>query len=271
MSKKKLGFIGCGNMSGAILDGIVDSGVLEASAMIVFDINEKAKNHAREKGVEIAADLAEVCSTSEMILLGVKPNITKAVLNEIGQYLDGKPLISIVAGISGDTLSQWANANIRVLRTMPNAPAMVGAGATVFCSDTTFTEEEKREAEKIFESVGIVEWVPEKLIDAVTGLSGGGPAYAAMFIEALTDGAVLEGLPRVTAYRLAAQTVLGAAKMILDTEIHPGALKDMVCSPGGTTIEGVKALEDGGMRSAVIQSILSSSNKSRNLGKLIEK
>lgn len=255
-------------MAGAILDGIIDSGILQASEMSVFDISEKAQNHAKAKGVDIAANITELCEISETILLGVKPNVTKDVLNELGHALEGKALLSIVAGCSSDTLRQWAGVNIRVLRIMPNTPAMVGAGAAVLCSDTSFTEEEKAQAEKIFNSIGIVEWVPEKLIDVVTGLSGGGPAYVAMFIEALADGGVFEGLPRATAYRLAAQTVLGTAKMILDTAIHPGVLKDMVCSPGGTTIEGVKALEDGGMRSAVMQSIIDSSNKSRKLGKV---
>ncbi|MCM8710916.1 pyrroline-5-carboxylate reductase [Clostridium sp. SYSU_GA19001] len=268
MGKKKLGFIGCGNMAGAILNGIISSGVLKPSDIAVFDISEKAQIHAKEKGAEVVSSAIELCEMCEMILLGVKPNITKAVLNKIGKFLEGKALLSIVAGFNSKTLYEWTGAEVRILRIMPNTPAMVGAGAAVLCSDTTFTEEEKTEAEKIFKSIGIVEWVPEKLIDAVTGVSGGGPAFAAMFIEALADGGVLEGLPRATAYRLAAQTVLGTAKMILETGMHPGALKDMVCSPGGTTIEGVKALEDGGMRSSVIQCIVSSSNKSRKLGKV---
>lgn len=267
MSEKKLGFIGCGNMAGAILDGILASGILKASDIVVFDISEKVKEEVIKKGVEVRDSIVDLCSISEKVLLGIKPNTTKNVLNEAGKTLEGKAILSIVAGISSDTLQEWAGVNVRVLRIMPNTPAMVGVGATVLCSDTSFTEEEKVEAEKIFNSIGIVEWVPEKLIDTVTGLSGGGPAYAAMFIEALADGAVLDGLSRPTAYRLAAQTVLGTAKMILDTGMHPGALKDMVCSPGGTTIEGVKALEDGGFRSAVIQSILDSSSKSRKLGK----
>ena len=267
MNEKKLGFIGCGNMAGAILDGIIKSGVFQPIDIAVFDISDEAKAHAKNKGVDIASNASELCRMSKTILLGVKPNIAKSVLSEAGESLEGKALLSIVAGVSCDTLRQWTNANVRILRIMPNAPAMVGAGAMALCSDTTLTDEEKSNAEKIFNSVGIVAWIPEKSINTVTGLSGGGPAYVAMFIEALADGAVLDGLPRNTAYSLAAQTVLGTAKMILDTGMHPGVLKDMVCSPGGTTIEGVKALENGGFRSAVINCVIDSSNKSRNLEK----
>ncbi|NLZ34554.1 MAG: pyrroline-5-carboxylate reductase [Clostridiales bacterium] len=265
MRGKKLGFIGCGNMAGAILDGILESEVLKPSDIVVFDINTKVRERVIKKGIEVSESIKDLCKLSEKVLLGVKPNIIKNVLKEAGKELKGKAILSIVAGISSDTIKDWADTDVRVLRIMPNTPAMVGEGATVLCSDTTFTEEEKAEAEKIFKSIGIVEWLPEKMIDTVTGLSGGGPAYVAMFIEALADGAVLDGLSRATAYRLAAQTVLGSAKMILDGGMHPGALKDMVCSPGGTTIEGVKALEDGGLRSAVIQSVIYSSNKSRKL------
>lgn len=267
MREKKLGFIGCGNMAGAILDGILASEVLKPSDIVVFDINEKIREKVIKKGIEVSESIKDLCKISAKVLLGIKPNVIKSVLDEAGKELKGKAILSIVAGINSDTIKELANTDVRVLRIMPNTPAMVGEGATVLCSDTTFTEEEKLEAEKIFKSIGIVEWLPEKMIDTVTGLSGGGPAYVAMFIEALADGAVLNGLSRATAYRLAAQTVLGSAKMILDTGMHPGVLKDMVCSPGGTTIEGVKALEDGGLRSAVIQSVIDSSNKSRKLSK----
>jgi len=267
VGRRKLGFIGCGNMAGAILDGIISSSVINSEDINVYDINPNAVEHAREKGVNIVANIKELCEASDMILLGVKPNVVDNVLESTEKLLEGKALLSIVAGVSCEKLKGMANIDFRILRIMPNTPAMVGEGATVLCSDTTFSEEEKKFAVEIFESVGMVEWVPENLIDAVTGLSGGGPAYAAMFIEALADGGVREGLSRATAYKLAAQTVLGTGKMIIKTGIHPGQLKDMVSSPAGTTIEGIKALEKGGMRFAVLEAISESTDKSRNLCK----
>jgi pyrroline-5-carboxylate reductase len=267
MIEKRLGFIGCGNMGGAILDGIISSGTINSKNINVYDISSNAIEHAKTKDVNIAVNIKELCKISDMILLAVKPNVTEEVLKSTEKLLEGKALLSIVAGVSCENLKKMANADVRILRIMPNTPAMVGEGATVLCSDNTFSEEEKKSAIEIFESVGIVEWIPEKLIDAVTGLSGGGPAYAAMFIEALADGGVKEGLSRATAYRLAAQTVLGTGKMIMETGIHPWALKDMVSSPAGTTIEGVKALEKGGMRFAVLEAVAESTDKSRNLCK----
>lgn len=267
MVRRKLGFIGCGNMAGAILDGIISSSVINSEDINVYDINPNAIERAKAKGVNIATNIKEVCEASDMILLGVKPNVVENVLESTEGLLEGKALLSIVAGVSCEKLKKMTNIDLRILRIMPNTPAMVGEGATVLCSDTNFDEEEKKFAVEIFESVGIVEWVPENLIDAVTGLSGGGPAYAAMFIEALADGGVREGLSRATAYKLAAQTVLGTGKMIIETGMHPGQLKDMVSSPAGTTIEGIKALEKGGMRHAVLEAISESTDKSRNLCK----
>ena len=155
--------------------------------------------------------------------------------------------------------------NIRVLRTMPNTPALVNAGAFALCSETDLTADEKAFAEKLFGSIGIVEWMNEHLIDTACGLSGSGPAFVAEFIEALGDGGVLEGLPRATAYRLAAQTVMGTAKMILETGMHPAQLKDMVSSPGGTTITGCQVLEEMGFRAAAINAVQAATNKSREL------
>ena len=179
--------------------------------------------------------------------------------------LDGKCRISIMAGITSARLKAMAGGKVRVLRCMPNTPAMVLEGAFALSRMPDASAEEKALAEQIFAPPGIVEWIPERLIDAVCGLSGGGPAYAAMFIEALADGGVMEGLPRGTAYRLAAQTVLGTAKMILEKGLHPGALKDMVTSPGGTTIEGCLALEKGGMRAAVMECVVAGAEKSKKM------
>ena len=174
-------------------------------------------------------------------------------------------MMSIVAGISVARLQNMVDGTPRILRIMPNTPAMVFEGAFALCSDNDFTEDEMNTAKTIYSSIGIVELVPENLIDAVCGLSGGSPAYVAMFIEAMADGGVKQGLPRKTAYRLAAQTCLGTAKMILEKGIHPGELKDMVTSPGGTTIEGCEALEKGGMRAAVIECINAGTEKSKKL------
>ena len=265
MAAKKVGFIGCGNMAGAILDGIIQSKTVKAEDIIVFDLQPKAMERGKKAGAAAAENIEELCQKSDVIFLGVKPNAVAGVLKTAGAFLKDKALISIAAGISVAALGEMAGASVKILRVMPNAPAMVGAGAIALCQETTLTKEEMEFAEKMFQSIGIVEWVPEKLIDAVTGLSGSGPAYVAMFIEALADGGVKEGLPRTTAYRLAAQTVLGTAKMVVDLGIHPGELKDMVCSPGGTTIEGVYALEAGAFRALAMDAVYESARKSRNI------
>jgi len=230
-------------MNGAIISGALKSGIIQKELVYGYDPAPAAAELMKEKGIRILSGAEEVCAESEMILLGTKPQNAEDALRSCGNKLDGKVLMSIAAGVTAKRLQSAIDGNARILRIMPNTPAMVFEGASAFCMETDLTEEEKKAAADLFESIGIVEWVPEKLIDTVCGLSGGGPAYAAMFIEALSDGAVKNGLPRATAYRLAAQTCLGAAKMILETGIHPGALKDMVTSPGGTTIEGVEARE----------------------------
>lgn len=264
---KKIGFIGCGNMSTAILSGALLSGVIKKEDIYVYDISAQALKKISELGVNISNNNEELCKQSDLIILAVKPQATEATLNEIKHVIGGKALLSIVAGITAKQLSQMAGNTTRILRNMPNTPAMVSAGAFAMCSDNTFTEEEQKLASDLFEAIGIVEWVPEKLIDAVCGLSGGGPAYVAMFIEALADGGVKQGLPRATAYRLASQTVMGTAKLALELNLHPGILKDMVTSPGGTTIEGCEALERGGMRFAVMDCVRAATEKSIRLGK----
>jgi len=265
MITKKIGFIGCGNMGGAILSGALESGVLPPENVYVYDVLPAVRQQLSPKGVTIAGSNEEVCIKSDIIILCTKPQQAPEALESCGDKLDGRGLVSIAAGVTMERLQNMTEGTPRILRIMPNTPAMVFEGASALCSDTTLTDEESQIIEGLFSSIGIVEWVPEKLIDTVCGLSGGGPAYAAMFIEALADGAVKNGLPRTTAYRLAAQTCLGTAKMILETGIHPGELKDMVTSPGGTTIEGVDALERGGMRHAVIDCISAATAKSSKL------
>lgn len=265
MITKKIGIIGCGNMGGAILYGALESGVLPKENAYVYDINPAMMEKAEKWGVHLAADDEDVCKKADIILLAVKPQNAAEALSMCKNALDGKAVMSIVAGVTVNRLQNMIAGTPRILRIMPNTPAMVYEGAFALCSDNDFTEEELDNATSIYETIGVVEMIPEHLIDAVCGLSGGGPAYAAMFIEALADGGVKQGLPRATAYRLAAQTCLGTAKMILEKGIHPGELKDMVTSPGGTTIEGCEALEKGGMRAAVIDCVNVATEKSKKL------
>lgn len=265
MVTKKIGIIGCGNMGGAILYGALKSGVLPKENAYVYDINPAMMEKAKEWGVNLAADDEDVCKNADIILLAVKPQNAAEALGMCKKALDQKAMMSIVAGVTVERLQNMTGGTPRILRIMPNTPAMVYEGAFALCSDNNFTEEEIADAKSIYEAIGVVEMIPEHLIDAVCGLSGGGPAYAAMFIEALSDGGVKQGLPRATAYRLAAQTCLGTAKMILEMGIHPGELKDMVTSPGGTTIEGCEALERGCMRAAVIDCINVATEKSKKL------
>ena len=179
--------------------------------------------------------------------------------------LDGKAMMSILPGATMERLKNNIDGEARILRLLPNTPALVFEGAFGLCNNTDFTEEEKEFAVRLYESIGIVEWVKEYDIDAICGLSGGGPAYTAMFIEALADGGVKQGLTRPVAMKMAAQTVLGTAKLLLETGMHPGELKDMVSSPAGTTIEGVEVMEEGAFRHSVMKAVVAATDKSRTL------
>lgn len=265
MINKKIGFIGCGNMGGAILYGALESGVLPKENAYVYDISPAMMEKAESWGVNLCTDDEDVCAKSDIILLAVKPQNASEALGMCKKALDGKAMMSIVAGVTVERLQNMIDGNPRILRLLPNTPAMVFEGAFAICSDNDFTEDELEIAKAIYSSIGIIEMVSEKLIDAACALNGGGPAFVAMFIEAMADGGVKQGLPRATAYRLAAQTALGTAKMILETGMHPGQIKDMVTSPGGTTIEGCEALERGGMRGAVIDCINKAAEKSKKL------
>ena len=265
MITKKIGVIGCGNMGGAILYGALESGVLPKENVYVYDINPVMMEKAKGWGVNLAQDDEDVCLSSDIILLAVKPQNAAEALSQCKKALDEKAMMSIVAGVTVERLRNMIDGTPRILRLLPNTPAMVFEGAFAICSDNDFTEEELEIAKSIYSTIGIIEMVPEHLIDAAYALNGGGPAFVAMFIEAMADGGVKQGLPRKTAYRLAAQTALGTAKMILEKELHPGEIKDMVTSPGGTTIEGCEALEKGGMRGAVIDCINKAAEKSKKL------
>ncbi len=261
----KLGFIGIGNMGEAILRGILREGILTPQNVYIFDLNtKKVQALQSELGVLTAQSGAAMIAACDAVLLAVKPNVCAAVLNDCGKALKNKALISIVTGWSRKDIAALVP-DCRILRVMPNTPCMVGEGMVALDMDHTLTEEELKFAKVLFDATGRAEPVPSYLMDGVIGVSGSGPAYVYLFIEALADGGVRAGLPRDMAYRLAAQTVLGAAKMVLETGMHPGALKDAVCSPGGTTIEAVAALERGGLRAAVLDAVEVCVDKARQM------
>lgn len=261
----KFGVIGFGNMGGAITKGAVNAGYLSKEDVYVADIKEEARQKAKDFGLTVVKDDEELAAKSDIVLMAVKPQQYEEAAAMTGKALDGKAMLSIVAGVTTDRLQAGIDGTPRILRLLPNTPALVYEGAFALNKGNDFTSEEEAFSEKLFASIGTVLWVKESDLDAVCGLSGGGPAYVAMFIEALADGGVKEGLTRDVAYKLAAQTVLGSAKMILETGMHPGQLKDMVTSPAGTTIEGCDALEEGGFRHAVIDCVVKASERSRNL------
>lgn len=263
----KLGFLGAGAMGGAILNGAVKSGVIKAEDIYVYDVVQEISDKYREMGCHIAESAKDLAESVDILMSCVKPQYANTALSQLGDAMDGKAMISIMAGISTDSIREMTGGNFRLLRLMPNTPALVNEGAFALDSGTDLTKDEKGFAEKLFKSIGVVEWMPEDLIDTACGLSGAGPAYIYLVIEAMADGGVAKGLPRKTAQNLAAQTVLGAAKMVLETGEHPGYLKDQVCSPGGNTIIGVKTLEEHGVRSAFINTIIKAVERAKEIGK----
>jgi len=261
----KIGFIGAGNMGGAILKGALAKAFLKPGEVAIFDINKEVCASWKDLGVQVASSNAELTQMSEWIVLAVKPVFLAGVLDEIRPYLNqNKKVISIAAGWSIQMLMDAVGENrAKLLRVMPNTPALVGEGVLALCEETTLETEDYIWAQKLFATLGVVQLVPERLIDAVIAISGSSPAYVFMFIDAMADAAVKLGMPRQMAISSAAQAVLGSAKMVLDTKLHPAVLKDQVCSPGGTTIEAVHVLEEKGMRSAVIQAMVACAEKSK--------
>lgn len=264
---KKIGFIGTGNMASAIIHGIINSHIAPASQLFVFDIDSsKTAGLRAETGVIAAESAAAIVETCDIVFLAIKPHIVPLVLKEIASGIKSSHvLVSIAAGVTLSQLAEQAGHHVKIVRVMPNTPAMVNAGMSSLTPNSLVEEQELAEISQIFDSFGQSAVVPENLIHAVTGISGSSPAYVFMFIEALADAGVLGGIPRPQAYQFAAQTVLGAAKMVLETGEHPAVLKDMVCSPGGTTISAVKTLEEKGLRSAVMEAVVSCMNKSKKL------
>lgn len=262
-----LGFIGCGNMAQAMLRGILAKELYNKDEIIVSRRSADALQTIKDElGVHTTTDNKKVAAQADVLVLAIKPYQFGEVIPEIAAEVKKDTLIiSIAAGQSIANIEDIFGKNIKLVRTMPNTPALVLAGATGMCCNNHVTAEEKQKAVELFESFGVVAMVTEDMIDTVIGVSGSAPAYIFMVIEAMADAAVADGMPRAQAYELAAQTVYGSAKMVLETGKHPGELKDMVCSPGGTTIEAVRVLEEKGLRSALIEGQMACVRKAREL------
>ena len=264
----KLGFIGAGSMGAAILRGLIAAEYLTPDDMAICDLNTRRLEELSDEfpGLTCTESDAELADMCDMIVLAVKPFFMAEVIDHIRDALNGKAVISIAAGWTVEQLTDaLEGSGATCLRVMPNTPAMVGEGMTALCEDTTFSEEDFKFAKGIFDSVGRTVVLPERLFDGVIAISGSSPAYVYMMIEAMADAGVKEGLYRSTAYELAAQAVLGSALMVLQSGTHPAALKDAVCSPGGTTIEAVEELERKGFRAAVMDAMRVCAQKSRDM------
>ena len=265
---KKVGFIGAGNMGEALIKGLVTANVVPAEAIWASDVRlERLKELDRLYGIQLAPNNGELVRQADVVIMAVKPQIMTPVLREIAPVLIKKKLmISIAAGVSTAKIRAVFGKDVRLIRVMPNTPALVLEGVTAIAKAEGLEPDDLDTAGEIFSAVGRVVVLEEELLDAVTGLSGSGPAYVALVIESLADGGVRMGLDRITAMTLATQTVLGAAKLLLDTGMHPGALKDMVSSPGGTSIAGIAALEEGGIRTTFIKAVERATLRSKELG-----
>ena len=265
----KLGFIGAGKMAAAIAKGVVSAGLCAPADLLASARTAASRDwFSAETSAPTTPDNATVCTDRDAILLCVKPATARETLRALAPSLSGTtPLISVVAGVSLADLQAATGPGTPIIRTMPNTPCLVRQGATAYARGTAATDAHAALVERIFSAVGQVHAVPENLIDAVNGLSGSGPAYVYLVIEALADGGVLMGLPRPLASALAAQTVLGAAAMVQQTGTHPALLREAVCSPGGTTIAALETLELAGMRAAFMGAVRSATERAREMGK----
>lgn len=263
----KLGFIGTGNMASAIMGGVINKGLIAPNEIIGSDLYAPSREKvASQFGIHVTDSNLEVVKTAEIIVLSVKPQFYASVIEEIKESIkENQLVITIAPGKTLAWLEEQFGKPVKITRTMPNTPAMVNAGMTAAVPNPYMNEEEIARVLAILESFGKVEIVTEKLMDVVVSTSGSSPAYVYMMIEAMADAAVSGGMARPQAYQFAAQAVLGSAKMVLETGMHPGALKDMVCSPGGTTIEAVRTLEALGFRSAIIEAMKVCEEKSKNM------
>ena len=268
LEARRIGFVGAGKMATALAKGFLSAQCCRADQITASDVAEAAREHfQKETGVAAGVSNINVVANSEIVFLAVKPQTMAAVLSELRDQIGPRHLIvSIAAGTTLDSLARGLGTSSRLVRVMPNTPCLVGASASGFARGGAATPEDGRLVAELLSAVGLACELPEPLLDTVTGLSGSGPAFVYVMIEALSDGGVRMGLPRDVATRLAAQTVMGAAKMVLETGLHPGALKDAVASPGGTTIAGLHALEQGGLRGCLMNAVQAATLRSRELG-----
>lgn len=264
---KRIGFIGCGKMAQAMIAGLLSSNLLQPERIMISAKSEATVEKVKTKYSVLTANRnKDVAEWADFLFLAVKPDQHTEIINEIKEIIsDNTIIITIAAGISLSALEGEFGKSIKAVRSMPNTPSLVGEGMSALSVNPSITNEEMSEVIAIFESFGKVELLPEALMDSVPAISGSSPAYVYLFIEALADGGVKAGLPRDQAYRLGAQAVLGAAKMVLETEMHPGELKDQVCTPGGATIEAISSLEQNGFRGAILQAMESCYKKTKNL------
>jgi len=266
---RKIGFLGAGNMGEALIKGLLKTGIVQPESLFATDVRlDRLRQLDKLYGIHVLPDNPALVKQVDVVILAVKPQIIAPVLREVAPAVTPEKLIiSLAAGVPTSTLRALLPKGVRLIRTMPNTPALVLEGATAIAKADGLWPGDLETAREIFEAVGKVVVLDEELLDAVTALSGSGPAYIALVIEALADGGVKMGLDRETAMTLAAQTVLGSAKLLIETGAHPGQLKDMVTSPGGTAIAGIAALEEGGVRRTLINAVERATLRSRELGR----
>lgn len=271
---KKIGFLGCGNMGGAMLKGILASKIASSHDIYIYDTNKAQMDSMSTTypGICICEDPYILAENADLIVLAIKPNMYEDIVCDIRDSVkDDVVMLSIAAGIGISSIQKWFKRDVRVVRTMPNTPALVMKGMTAVSYSESVKASDMEFVKQILSSFSMVEEVPENLMDAVPAVSGSSPAYVFMMIEAMGDAAVCDGIPREQAYRMAAQAVLGAATMMLETGMHPGALKDMVTSPAGTTIEAVMKLEEKGFKHAINEAMRVCTEKSEEMSKKYNK
>ncbi len=266
--ERTIAFLGAGNMAGALLDGLLHSGAAEPQRLVASDVRPGRLEHLRERlGIRTTGDNVEAARSADVVVLATKPQVFDRLLPEVAAALGpDKLVVSIAAGVPIAALRAGLPGGPRIARAMPNTPALVREGATAVATDGGVTDEDRALLRALFDSVGVTVFVEEPLLDTVTGLSGSGPAYVFMIVEALADAGVKGGLDRETAMTLATQTVLGAARLLRETGEHPGRLKDMVTSPGGTAIAGLHTLEAGGLRTTLMDAVETAAARARQLG-----
>jgi len=272
LNEKKIGFVGAGNMAEAMMKGLLHSGVSKPQNVVASDVQKDRLGFIKELfDVSVCEKNEDAVDQADIVVLAVKPQILEPVLLELADHLDAsKLIISIAAGVSLATIESHLKRDLRLIRAMPNIAALVLESATAICPGKHASQEDLELAKAVFDSVGKTVTIEEGLMDAVTGLSGSGPAYLFLIIDALADAGVKVGLSRHNALTLSAQTVLGAAKLLIQTGEHPGRLKDLVTSPGGTAIAGLHTLEEGGLRTTLINAVEVATRRSGELGKLLE-